>query len=194
MPTSVSNKISKVKKRDEVIVNFDKFRIEVAIHKALTATNEGNGNRSKKLADRVTKILNRRFHGNDIPKVEEIQNIVEEVLILEGLVETAKAYILYREQRRRTRDAATTIDEAGEAIDKYIQEVDWQVKENANMTYSLQGLNQFTVSAVSKKYWLNKIYPLEIREAAAREDFHIHNLDTLSCYCMGWDLYDLLQR
>ncbi|MDP2930014.1 MAG: ribonucleoside triphosphate reductase, partial [bacterium] len=194
MPVSATNKVSKVQKRNGAIVDFDKLRIEIAIHKALTATNEGNGNRSKKLTDKVVKVLNRRFHDNGIPQVEEIQNIVEEVLVLEGLVETAKAYILYREQRRRIRDAATTIDEAGEAIDKYIQELDWQVKENANMTYSLQGLNQFTVSAVSKKYWLNKIYPAEIREAAVREDFHIHNLDTLSCYCMGWDLYDLLQR
>jgi ribonucleoside-triphosphate reductase len=188
------NKIQKVEKRDGRIVDFDRSRIETVIHKALTATVKGNGARSKKLTDRVLQILNRRFKPNEVPHVEQIQNIVEEVLILEGLVETAKAYILYREQRRRMRDAATTMDEAGEAIDKYIQEVDWQVKENANMTYSLQGLNQYTVAFVSKKYWLNKIYPKEVREAAVREDFHIHNLETLACYCMGWDLYDLLLR
>ncbi len=171
-----------MEKRSGAIVDFDKKRIEEVVHKALTATTEGNGNRSKKIADRVTQILNRRFKAGEIPHVEKIQDIVEEVLILEGLVETARAYILYREQRRRIRESVTTMDEAGAAIDKYIQEVDWQVKENANMTYSLQGLNQYTVAFVSKKYWLNKIYPKEVREAAAREDFHVHNLDTLACY------------
>ena len=176
------------------MVDFDEARIREAIFKALTATNEGNGNRSQSLTDKVVKIISRRFRQELIPHVEQIQDIIEEVLILEGLVETAKAYILYREQRRRIREAVTTMDEASEAIDKYIQEVDWQVKENANMTYSLQGLNQFTVSFVSKNYWLNKIYPKEIREAAINEDFHIHNLEILACYCMGWDLYDLLLR
>ncbi|MDP2926615.1 MAG: ribonucleoside triphosphate reductase [bacterium] len=190
----MKNKIKKVQKRDGVMVDFDEARIREAIFKALTATNEGNGNRSQSLTDKVVKIISRRFRQELIPHVEQIQDIIEEVLILEGLVETAKAYILYREQRRRIREAVTTMDEASEAIDKYIQEVDWQVKENANMTYSLQGLNQFTVSFVSKNYWLNKIYPKEIREAATNEDFHIHNLEILACYCMGWDLYDLLLR
>jgi anaerobic ribonucleoside-triphosphate reductase len=75
-----------------------------------------------------------------------------------------------------------------------LDEIDWQVHENANMSYSLQGMNQYAISTISKKYWLNKIYPKEIREAAFNEDFHIHNLDTIACYCMGWDLYDLLLR
>jgi ribonucleoside-triphosphate reductase len=79
-------------------------------------------------------------------------------------------------------------------VDKYIGENDWQVHENANMTYSLQGLNQYIISQVEKKYWLNKIYPKEIREAAKNEDFHIHNLETLAPYCMGWDLMDLLLK
>jgi len=113
---------------------------------------------------------------------------------LEGLVETAKAYILYREQRRRIREAVAIVDESTEAVDKYLQELDWQVHENANMTYSLQGLNQYSISTISKKYWLNKIYPKEIREAANQEDFHIHNLEVLAPYCAGWDLYDLLLR
>ena len=190
----MNNKIKKVQKRDGSIVNFDSERIANVIFKALTATNEGNGNRTKKLVEKIVKIFNLRFKEEAILHVEQIQDIVEEVLILEGLVETAKAYILYREQRRRIREAVTKMDEGSEAIDKYIQELDWQIKENANMTYSLQGLNQFTVSFVSKNYWLNKIYPKEIREAAFSEDFHIHNLEILAPYCMGWDLYDFLLR
>jgi len=190
----VKNKITKVQKRDGAIVEFDQSRISEAIFKALTATAQGDGRRSKRLSDRIVQILNRRFKKEEIPHVEQIQDIVEEVLILEGLVETAKAYILYREQRRRIREAVAVVDESTEIVDKYIQELDWQVLENANMTYSLQGLNQYVVSSIAKKYWLNKIYPKEIREAAANEDFHIHNLETIACYCEGWDLYDLLLR
>jgi len=190
----MENKITKVKKRDGEIVEFDQARIEEAIFKALTSSGQGDGKRAKKVSKRVVQILNRRFKKAEIPQVEQIQDIVEEVLILEDLVEAAKAYILYREQRRRIREAVEVIDESTEMVDRYIQELDWQVHENANMAYSLQGLNQYTISAIAKKYWLNKIYPKEIREAAFNEDFHIHNLETLAPYCMGWDLYDLLLR
>ncbi len=188
------NKIIKIQKRDGTIVDFDQTKITNAIFKAITATGQGDGRKTRRLSDRVVRILNRRFKKDEIPQVEQVQDVVEEVLILEGLVETAKAYILYREQRRKIREAVVVIDESTEIVDKYIQEIDWQVHENANMTYSLQGLNQYSISAISKKYWLNKIYPKEIREAAANEDLHIHNLETLATYCCGWDLYDLLLR
>jgi ribonucleoside-triphosphate reductase len=85
-------------------------------------------------------------------------------------------------------------DESVGLVDQYLKKLDWQVNENANMTYSLQGLNQYIVASVAKKYWINKIYPKEIREAAADEDFHIHDLDSISTYCCGWDLHDLLER
>jgi ribonucleoside-triphosphate reductase len=141
------------------------------------AANQGDGKESAKVADRVIKLLNRRFKKEEVPTIEQIQDIVEESLILEDLVDTAKAYILYREQRRAIREAAKVSDESSEKIDSYLKEIDWQVKENANMTFSLQGLNQYVGSYISKKYWLNKIYPKEIRDAAANEDFHIHNLE-----------------
>ena len=188
------NKITKVGKRDGRIVDFDQTKITDAILKALTATNQGDGQRSRKISDRVLQILERRFKKEEVPQVEQVQDIVEEVLILENLIEAAKAYILYREQRRKIRETVAIVDESTEMVDSYLQELDWQIQENANMTYSLQGLNQYAISAVAKKYWLNKIYPKEIREAAAGEDFHIHDLETLACYCMGWDLYDLLLR
>lgn len=188
------NKITKVQKRDGQITEFDEKRISDAVFKALTATSEGNGKKAKRISDRVVRILNRRFKKDEIPNVEQIQDIIEEVLILEGLVETAKAYILYREQRRRIREAVKVSEEAVERIDQYLEKLDWEVQENANMAFSLQGLNHYGVSYIVKKYWLNKIYPKEVREAEESGDFHIHNLDTLSCYCMGWDLYDLLLK
>ena len=188
------NKITKIQKRDGAIVDFDQTKITEAIFKAITATGQGDGKKSKRLSDRVVKILNRRFKKDEIPQVEQIQDIVEEVLILEGLVETARTYILYREQRRRIREATKVADESSEKIDSYLQELDWPVSENANMAFSLQGLNQYVGSYISKKYWLNKIYPKEVREAANEEDFHIHNLEILAPYCAGWDLYDFLKR
>jgi ribonucleoside-triphosphate reductase len=188
----MENKIEKVQKRDGLIVPFDQSRIEEAIFKALTASGEGDGKRAKRLSNKVVQILNRRFKKGEIPHVEQIQDIVEEVLILEGLVKTAKAYILYREQRRRIREAIAVSEEAVDRLDQYLEKLDWEVQENANMAFSLQGLNHYGVSYIVKKYWLNKIYPPEIREANESGDFHIHNLDTLGPYCVGWDLYDLL--
>jgi len=118
----VKNRITKVQKRDGQIVAFDQEKITEAIFKAITATGQGDGKKAKKLSDKVVQILNRRFSARSrsavdgkkgqIPHVEQIQDIVEEVLILEGLVETAKAYILYREQRRRIREAQKAEEEA----------------------------------------------------------------------------------
>ena len=194
MTPVIQPKFDKIQKRDGRVVDFDQTKIESAVHKALTATGQGNGPTARKVTSKVINLLNKRFRKSEIPKVEEIQDIVEEVLILENLVETAKSYILYREQRRRIREAQSTLDETVEMIDKYIQELDWQIKENANMAYSLQGLHHYVTSAVSKKYWLSKIYTKEIREAVQSGDFNIHNLDFLGAYCCGWDLYDLILR
>jgi anaerobic ribonucleoside-triphosphate reductase len=187
-------KVSRIKKRSGEIVDFDKDKIKTAVFKAVTASKAGDGDLSKKVSDRVIDLINRRFKKDEIPTVEQVQDIVEEVLILEGLVETAKAFILYREKRREIREAASSFDESIDTIDKYLDELDWQVKENANMTYSLQGLNQYTVSQIARKYWLNKIYPENIRQSVFDGDFHIHDLDSLATYCCGWDLQDLLVR
>ncbi|MFZ3099623.1 MAG: anaerobic ribonucleoside-triphosphate reductase, partial [Minisyncoccales bacterium] len=190
----MENKITKVQKRDGRIVDFDFDRIVNAIFKAITATGQGDETRARKMAEQARKLFIRRFKNGGVPGVEQIQDIIEEVLIMEGLVETAKSYILYREQRRRIREAAVASDEAMDRVDQYLEKMDWEVQENANMAFSLQGLNHYAVSYIVKKYWLNKIYPKEIREANESGDFHLHNLDTLAPYCSGWDLYDFLRR
>ena len=188
------SKIKKVQKRDGRLVDFDAARITTAIYKAITATGQGDGVKSHQVTDKVIKIFNRRFRDGETATVEQIQDIVEEVLILEGLVDTAKSYILYREQRRRVREVAVVSEEAVERVDQYLEKLDWEVQENANMAFSLQGLNHYGVSYIVKKYWLNKIYPKEIREANESGDFHLHNLDSLAPYCSGWDLYDFLKK
>ena len=188
----IQNNIKKIEKRDKRIVDFEQEKITDAVFKAITATGQGDGVKSKKVSDKVIQILNRRFKKDEILTVEQAQDIIEEVLILENLTETAKAYILYREQRRNIREAVVVNEEAVERMDQYLGKLDWEIQENANMAFSLQGLNHYGVSYIVKKYWLNKIYPKEVREANESGDFHLHNLDTMGPYCAGWDLYDLL--
>ncbi|WP_041081408.1 ribonucleoside triphosphate reductase [Thermotoga profunda] len=79
-------------------------------------------------------------------------------------------------------------------IERYLSLQDWQVKENSNMNYSLQGMNNYIVSALTTKYWLEKVYPEKISQAHLNGDFHIHDLNLLAPYCCGWDLRDLLIR
>jgi len=127
-----------------------------------------------------------------IPEVEEIQDIVERVLLDSPFYKTAKAYILYREQHAQLRALAAkaSID----LVENYLQEMDWKIQENSNMCYSLQGLNNYISSDITSEYWLNRIYPPEIREAHRQGDFHLHDLSLLSVYCVGWDLKDLLTQ
>jgi ribonucleoside-triphosphate reductase len=122
--------------------------------------------------------------------VEEIQDIVERVLLDSVYYQTAKAYILYRAQHAQIRQMATRANV--DLVDHYIQKLDWKVNENSNMSYSLQGLNNYISSDITAEYWLNSIYPPEIRTAHKSGDIHIHDLSLLSVYCVGWDLQDLL--
>ena len=88
--------------------------------------------------------------------------------------------------------AIPSIDRNIKLVDDYLKKLDWQVAENSNMTYSIQGLNNYISSAISKNYWLNKIYSPEIKQAHENGDIHIHDLNMISTYCVGWDLKDLL--
>lgn len=182
--------ISKVVKRDGRVVNFDSTRITHAIYKAGVASGGITRERAGKISDQVILLLEENF-GEKNPTVEEIQDLVEKTLIKNGEVKIAKAYILYRKQHADIRDVFSLLH-SNELVDDYLTEADWRVKENANMTYSLQGLNFHISSIVISNYWLNKIYPTEISEAHKEGDFHIHDLGILGPYCVGWDLKDLL--
>ncbi len=179
----------KIIKRDNRVVDFDITKIITAIKKAGEATGEFGEDVAKRLAVKVVSIAESLL-SDKIPTVEEIQDIVEEVLISSPFKKTAKAYIIYREQHAKIREikAKTSV----ELIDNYISQSDWRVKENSNMSFSLQGLNNYVSSEIVKTYWLNEIYPKEIRDAYVEGDIHIHDLGNLSAYCVGWDLQDLL--
>ena len=189
-------KEKQVRKRDGRVVPFDRTRIANAIFKANMAVGTGLDRPwAEGLTDLVTTGLDERFGGNGhIPEVEQIQDIVEETLITTGHASIAKAYILYREKRSQARQAKRLLLDSMQLVDGYLQQFDWRVNENANMNYSLQGLNFYVASSISARYWLNKIYPPEVQQAHVSGDFHIHDLGMLSAYCCGWDLQDLLLR
>jgi anaerobic ribonucleoside-triphosphate reductase len=180
---------TEIEKRDGTIVPFESGKITSAIAKAGEATGEFDEKVARRLTIRVLNLA-QQVIGDRTPEVEEIQDIVEEILLSSTYRKTAKAYVLYREQHARIRDIANkaTVD----LVDQYLNKTDWRVNENSNMAFSLQGLNNYVSSEVSKVYWLSEIYTPEIREAHIRGDFHIHDLNILSVYCVGWDLHDLL--
>lgn len=184
----------KVIKRDGEIVEFNSAKITNAIQKASSVTKEFDEVTARRLTKNVIKIVNdfvkEKQSNFEAPTIEEIQDIVEKVLLSSEYKQTAKSYILYREQHNKLRDFAknSSID----MIDDYLKQLDWQVNENSNMGYSIQGLNNYLASGMSKNYWLNKVYPNEIKLAHQNGDIHIHDLNIISVYCVGWDLKDLL--
>ena len=181
----------KIEKRDGRIVEFDSSKITAALAKAGNATGEFSDREAKKLTLRVLTLAHELRLG-PTPKVEEVQDIVERVLLDSPFYKTAKAYILYREQHSQIRKITTRANV--DLVNHYIEKLDWKIRENSNMSYSLQGLNNYISSEVTSEYWLNSIYPPEIRAAHAEGDIHVHDLNLLSVYCVGWDLLDLLRQ
>lgn len=185
--------IKLVKKRDNSQVEFNLEKIVSAIKRAGTETGEFNETIARQLAFEVEKILQYRFD-NDIPTIENIQDIVEYTLIRSNFVKTAKAYILYREKRNKLRKGASGYVSAVESIGEYLNRSDWRVKANANQGYSLGGLILNISGKLVANYWLDQVYPDYISEAHRNADFHIHDLDMLSGYCAGWSLRSLLRE
>ena len=173
------------------MVPFDSSKITAAIAKAGSATGEFGEKEAKKLTLRVLTLAH-ELKLDPAPEVEQIQDIVEAVLLDSPFFKTAKAYILYREQHAQIRQITTKANV--DLVNHYIQKLDWKINENSNMCYSLQGLNNYISSEVTSEYWLNSIYPPEIRKAHKNGDLHIHDLNLLSVYCVGWDLQDLLRQ
>ncbi len=179
-------------KRDGRKVKFDEEKIAIAIEKAGEATGEYGQVIAEKLAKKVIDYLHKQYDASHLPEVEKIQDVVEHVLMDSVFEDTAKAYIVYRKQHEELRKISLVDTES--MMDDYIGEDTWYVRENANMSYSLQGLRNFISDQITEKYWLNKLYPKEIKEAHQDADLHIHDLGFLAVYCCGWDLKDLLLR
>lgn len=191
LPSVTRPFFTEIKKRNNTLVPFRSKKITAAILRAGEATGEFGEPEARKLTIRVLNLA-QSLENQSVPSVECIQDIVEEVLLASPYKRTAKSYILYRDQRSQVREL---IDQADiQLVDNYLDRLDWQVAENSNMAYSLQGLNNYVASEVSKKYWLHKVYSKEIAQAHYSGDIHIHDLGLLSVYCVGWDLLDLLRN
>ncbi len=187
------NKITQVKKRDGTIVLFDSKRITDAIFKAARAVGGHDRKTAEKLTEEVVELLNKKNDG-EIPTIENIQDLVEKVLIESGHAKVAKAYILYRDSRKKVRDKDAVFLEIGKTMDEYLGRSDWRVNENSNSGFSIGGLILYISGKMTANYWLNNIYPKEVKESHMNGDIHIHDLSMFTGYCAGWSLKQLLEE
>ena len=194
-----------VVKRSGEVHRYDRAKIEAAVARAFEAVGAlGAGSATvegvppeplKRVVDLVEvklRALMSARHPNSIPAIEEIQDLVETSLIEAGEAKVAKAYILYRAKHEAMRDAARLMLDINSTMDGYLSQVDWRVKENANVNYSLGGLILHNSGTITANYWLKNIYPEEIAAAHRDADFHIHDLSMFSGYCAGWSLRQLI--
>jgi ribonucleoside-triphosphate reductase len=186
--------LATIRKRDGRLVPFEQDKICHAIIQAVKAVGGEDLDKAADITRQVTGILSVLYKDGRVPTVENAQDLVEKILIENGHAQTAKAYILYRKQHESLRSTREFMQQSIEAIDSYLVREDWRVNENANMGYSLQGLNNHIASNITSNYWLNKIYPDDVASAHREGDYHIHDLGLLSVYCCGWDLKDLLLK
>jgi len=183
--------MKKIRKRDGSVVFFQADKIEGAIWKAVRAVGGEDKSRAKEISGKVVEDLGQIYGEHGIAEVEDVQDLIEKILIEEGHAKVSKAFILYRKSREELRDVKGLFDTI-EAVEDYIGLDDWMVKENSNMGYSLQGLNNYIATKIVANYWMRRIYPEAIRKVHEAGDIHVHDLGTLGAYCVGWDLKDLL--
>ncbi|HNW23513.1 MAG TPA: ribonucleoside triphosphate reductase [Candidatus Dojkabacteria bacterium] len=183
----------KVRKRDGRLVDFDQERITTSIFKAAESVGGDDRQRAKKVSDEVVKRLINKYPTDEEITTEEIFSEVKETLKEMGHGKTAMALELFVNLKNKVKNIKSLID-AEELVRGYIGEEDWRVKENSNMAYSWQGLNNHISSSVQANYWLYSTYPKKISNAHINADIHIHDLGMLASYCCGWDLKDLLLK
>jgi len=187
------NGIEKIRKRNGRVVKFDKEKVVEAIWKAAQSVGGKEKKISERLADKACIIINYQFSDKTVPTVEEIQDVVERVLIKDGHVKTAKAYILYRQQRTKMRETKNVMIDVNNTISEYMDKSDWRVKENSNEAFSFSGLLLHTAGKVMSNYNLNEMYTPQIAEAHKKGYAHIHDLSHgVIGYCAGWSLKNLM--
>lgn len=182
-----------VRKRNGEIKEFNDKKIARAIFKAAKACGGSDYEQALQLTNEVVKMI--EATEEIVVEIEQIQDMVEKVLIEFGHAKTAKKYILYRHQRSEAREKNALVGATINLMNNYLDETDWQVKENANgADRSVMALYNYTREEFVKLYWLNEIYPVEVSNAHESGDLHIHDLGFLSPYCSGWDLYQLIRE
>jgi len=191
MSNSTVHPPSSVLKRSGQTAPFDSEKIRSAIERAGKVTGAFDSEEAKLLTIQAIKVISHRFHDR-APHIEQIQDVVEQVLISANHFTTARAYIVYREQRSRLRRDQHAMVDVASSINEYLDRADWRVNANANQGYSLGGLILNVSGKVVANYWLSHVYPAEIGRAHREGDVHIHDLDMLAGYCAGWSLRTLL--
>ena len=174
-------------KRDGSRKRFDAAKIESALARAGAATGEFGADAAAQVTAQVIKVIAHRFPGS-APAIEDIQDIVEQALIAADFMQTALAYIVYREQHKQLRADRKTLMDVAASVNEYLEQQDWRVNANANQGYSLGGLILNTSGKVIANYWLSHVYPPEVGAAHRDGSIHIHDLDMLAGYCAGWSL------
>ena len=183
-----------VKKRNGDLEMFELGKIKSAIKRTFESCNRNYQDSIietlsiKAIANAEKKV------SNDILSVEDIQDSVESILMGYGYEDVSKAYILYRKQHEKARNAKDTVLDYKKLIEGYTKAEDWRVKENSTVTYSLGGLILGNSGAVTANYWLSEIYDDEVANAHRNCDFHLHDLSMLSAYCAGWSLKQLIKE
>ncbi len=183
-----------VRRRDGSESPFDSDRILSAVRRAGEASGEFAESEARLLTSQVIKVLCHGRFPDGVPDIERIQDIVEQTLISANHLQTARAYISYRDQHKRLRDDRRTLVDVAGSVNEYLDRADWRVNANANQGYSLGGLILNTSGKVIANYWLSHVYPPEIGAAHRDGDIHIHDLDMLAGYCAGWSLRTLLHE
>ena len=184
----------KVVKRDGELVEFNIQKISAALTKAFESTGRNyHPSVIDMLALKVTSDFEPKVKDDKIG-VEDIQDSAEAVLIQSGYNDVAKNYILYRKQREKIRNMNATMLDYKELVNSYVKALDWRVKENSTVTYSVGGLILNNSGAITANYWLSEVYDQEIGNAHRNGDIHIHDLSMLTGYCAGWSLKQLIQE
>ena len=195
--SQIESSLKKLRKRDGRIVDFDDSRIISAADRALRSSGTANEKVAKRIArDVIEELVDKGYDQPDqIPDQELVQDLIEQSFVKRGLTAAAKAFIIYREQHQKMREAKHLLMDVQDLVGSYLGQDDWRVNENSNAGYSYASLLNHVSGAVIANYTLENIYPKEIAEAHKNGDFHLHDL---SCgivgYCAGWSLRELLER
>ena len=184
--------ISKIKKRDGRIVPFDRSKIEAAIGEASNAAEEQIS--KVKLVHMVDRIVENLERGRSIPTVEQVQDEVEKQLIADDFAKTAKAYILYRNEHAKIREAKGDLMHIYDELTfKDAKDADIK-RENANIDADTAMGTMLKYGSEGAKYYVNHyILPKDIAKAHMEGDIHIHDEDfyMLTETCCQIDLLKL---
>jgi len=193
MNTVIAEIPREVIKRDGQRAPFDTTKIRSAILRAGQASGEFGEAEADLLTAQVMKVLIHTFR-HAPAEIERIQDVVEQSLIAANHLQTARAYIAYRDSHKKLREDRKTVVDVEASINEYLSRQDWRVNANANQGYSLGGLILNVSGKVVANYWLNHVYSPELGEAHRDGSLHIHDLDMLAGYCAGWSLRTLLHE